>query len=201
VTDTGNKGRARVVLSGLTRRTLITLALALATGCDKSSSTSSTTSAAASSATSSAKVAAPSAPPSAVVDAGLRVLEKVEIPEVRVKPGVPTTVQVTWLTPKGTAVNDEAPFRVRWNRSDGLVDAPADVNSTGSQVKNGFSVKVQPMQGAPNATLDGEINIVVCDDVTHALCVPVKRTVGLGFVVVKDAADEAKVSIPLPAAK
>jgi|GEM_PF-1424118 len=134
-------------------------------------------------------------------DAGAALVEKAEIPEVRVRPDADTTVKVSWITPKGTTVNDEAPFRVRWNRSDGLADAPNDVRSTGSAVKDGFTVKVRPTPGAPNATLDGEINIVVCDDVTHSVCVPVRRSVELGFVVVKDASEEAAVSIPLPAAK
>jgi len=133
------------------------------------------------------------------VDAGPALT--VEVPEVRIRKDAETTVKVTWLTPKGTAVNDDAPFRVRWNRSDGLIDAPTDVKSTGSAVKEGFRVKVKPMSSAPNATLDGELNIVVCDSATHSVCVPVKRNVELGFVVVKDAAEEATVSIPLPEAK
>lgn len=141
-----------------------------------------------------AKTAPPA--PSAAASA-----ETVEVPEVRVRPDGDTSVRVTWLTPKGTAVNDEAPFRVRWNRSDGLADAPSDVKSTGSAVKDGFTVKVRPMSGAPNATLGGEINIVVCDDATHSVCVPVRRSVELGFVAAKDAAEETSVSIPLPAAK
>ncbi|MDF2692306.1 MAG: hypothetical protein K0S65_689 [Labilithrix sp.] len=127
--------------------------------------------------------------------------EKVEVPEVRVRTNADTTVRVSWVTPQGTAVNDDAPFRVRWNRSDGLVDAPNDVKSTGSAVKDGFRVKVRPMTGAPNATLGGEINIVVCDSLTHSVCVPVRRSLELGFVVTKDAAEEATVAIPLPAAK
>lgn len=131
-------------------------------------------------------------------DAGV---EKVEIPEVRVRSDANTTVRVHWLTPSGTAVNDEAPFRVQWNRSDGLVEAPSDVKSTGSNVKDGFRVTVRPMNGAPNATLDGEIHIVVCDAENHSICLPVRRSVQLGFVIAKDAADEATVSIPLPEAR
>lgn len=127
--------------------------------------------------------------------------EKVEIPEVRVRTDGPTTVRVSWITPAGTTVNDDAPFRVRWNRSDGLAEAPADVKSTGSSVKDGFGVEVEPLPGAPNPTLSGEINIVVCDSVTHSVCVPVKRQVELGFIAAKDAGNEATVAIPLPAAK
>jgi hypothetical protein len=125
--------------------------------------------------------------------------EKVEVPEIRVRPNASTTVRVKWITPKGTAVNDEAPFRVRWSRSDGLAEAPGDVKSTGSTVKDGFGVDVRPL--APNATLDGEINIVVCDATNHSVCVPVKRSVQLGFIATKDASEEATVSIPLPAAR
>lgn len=125
----------------------------------------------------------------------------VEIPEVRVRPDAPTTVRVAWVTPSGTTVNDDAPFRVRWTGSEGLAEAPQDVKSTGSSVKDGFSLTVQPTTGAPNATLDGDISIVVCDDVTHSVCLPVKRHVQLGFIAVKDAAAETSVSIPLPAAK
>jgi hypothetical protein len=192
-----NKPRTPLVVEEVpaTLRLLaITIAGIVASGCEKSAPAPSKDA-------TPPRGSAPAATPVAVVDAGLRVLERVEIPEVRIRPSEPTTVQVTWTTPKGTAVNDEAPFRVRWNRSDGLVEAPSDVKSTGNAIKNGFPVKVQPMPGTPNATLDGEINIVVCDDITHALCVPVKRSVSLGFVVVKDAAPEARVAIPLPAAK
>lgn len=128
-------------------------------------------------------------------------IAEVEIPEIRVRPTGPTTVHVSWLTPHGTTINDEAPFRVRWNRSDGLADAPSDVKATGSTVKDGFRITVEPMPGAPNATLDGEVSVVVCDDVTHSVCVPVKRKLQLGFMAVPDAAAEATVSIPLPAAK
>lgn len=146
----------------------------------------------------SSSAAAPSAP---AADASALAVETVEVPEVRVRADGDTTVRVTWGTPNGTAVNDEAPFRVRWNRSDGLAEAPSDVKSTGSAVKDGFRVKVRPMPGAPNATLGGEINIVVCDALSHSVCVPVRRSVELGFLAVKDAAEETTVTIPLPAAK
>lgn len=128
-------------------------------------------------------------------------LEKVEIDEVRIRPDAITTVRVTWKAPAGTAVNDDAPFKVRWNRSDGLVEAPADVKSTGSKVKDGFTVTVRPMKGAPVATLDGEIDIVICDAATHSVCVPVKRSLELGFMAVKDASSEARVEVPLPEAR
>ena len=141
---------------------------------------------------------APSAVPVAAA-AGKR--EKIEVPEVRIQAGAATMVNVKWSMPKDTAVNDDAPFRIRWNRSDGLAEAPVDVKSTGSTAKDGFSVKVEPMKGAPNPTLGGDIDIVVCDSATHAVCVPVHRTVELGFVTAKDATDAPTVTIPLPEAK
>lgn len=127
-------------------------------------------------------------------------LEKFEMPEVRIKEDAETTVKVTWQVPAGTSLNDEAPFRVRWNRSDGLVEAPSDAKSTGSAVKEGYSMKVKPMKGAPNPTLAGEIDLVVCDSVNHSICLPVRRRVELGFIAAKDAATEIKVEMPLPAA-
>jgi len=127
--------------------------------------------------------------------------EKIEVPEVRIQAAAATIVNVKWSMPKDTAVNDDAPFRIRWNRSDGLAEAPADVKSTGSTVKDGFSVKVEPVKGVPNPTLGGDIDIVVCDSATHSVCVPVHRTVELGFVTAKDATDAPTVTIPLPEAK
>jgi hypothetical protein len=142
---------------------------------------------------------APPASKAATLDAGP--VETVEVPEVRVKKDASTTVHVTWIMPKGTAVNDDAPFRVRWNRSEGLVEAPSDVKSTGSAVKDGFHVSVRPTPGTPNATLNGIIDIVVCDATNHSICLPVRRNVELGFVVAMDAADKASVAIPLPEAR
>ncbi len=140
-------------------------------------------------------------PTTGATGAASAAIEKVEVPEVRIRAGAATTVRVAWLTPAGTTVNDDAPFHIRWNRSEGLAEAPGDLKTTGKDVKDGFRIKVQPLSGAPNATLNGAIDIVVCDSVTHSVCVPVRRSVELGFVVVQGAAPEATVSIPLPAAK
>lgn len=143
-----------------------------------------------------AKSAAP-APVAKVAAAAV----KVEIPELAIRAGGTSKVRVSWSSPAGTAVNEEAPFRVRWNRSDGITDAPSDVKATGSHAKDGFTVDVTPTPGAPNAVLTGEIDLVVCDVETHAVCLPVKRSLELGFVVVKNGPEEAKVTIPLPQAK
>lgn len=125
----------------------------------------------------------------------------VEVPELRIRPDGSTLVKVAWSAPEGTTVNDEAPFRVRWNRSEGLAEPPPDVRAEGRAAKSGFQATVAPVAGAPNATLTGEIDLVVCDAVTHATCLPVKRSLELGFIVKKDAPAEAEVTVPLPAAR
>jgi len=134
-------------------------------------------------------------------DGGLHNFAKVEFPEVPIRAGATTTVKVAWKTPAGTGVNEEAPFRVRWNRSDALADAPADVKATGTAAKDGFKIAVKPLDGAPNATLGGIIDIVVCDVETHAVCVPVRRAVEIEFVVGKASPAETTVTVDLPQAK
>jgi hypothetical protein len=126
---------------------------------------------------------------------------KVELAEVPIRAGASTTVHVAWKTPEGTGVNEDAPFRVRWNRSDALAEAPSDVKATGSSARDGFRITVKPLDGAPNATLGGVIDIVVCDVATHSVCVPVRRTVEIEFVVAKAAAAEITVSVDLPQAR
>jgi hypothetical protein len=151
---------------------------------------------------------APAPPPSAVAAASASPAGsyghdegKVEFPEVPIRAGATTTVHVKWKTPEGTGVNEEAPFKVRWNKSDALAEAPSDVKATGSHAKDGFEIKVKPLDGAPNATLGGVIDLVVCDVATHSVCVPVRRTVDIEFVVGKAAAADTTVAVPLPHAK
>jgi hypothetical protein len=127
--------------------------------------------------------------------------DKVEFPEVPIRAGATTTVRVAWKTPVGTGVNEDAPFKVRWNRSDALAEAPADVKSTGTSAREGFDIVVKPLAGAPNATLGGVIELVVCDTQNHSACLPVRRTVEIEFVVAKAAAAETTVTLPLPQAR
>ncbi len=112
-----------------------------------------------------------------------------------------TTVSVQWRTPAGTAVNEEAPFRVRWDRSDALAEAPADVKATGMAAQDGFRIKVKPLDGAPNATLGGVIEVVVCDSASHSVCIPIRRKVEIEFVVSATASNETKVALDLPQAR
>jgi hypothetical protein len=132
--------------------------------------------------------------------ANLRVAT-VEFPEVPIRAGATTTVRVAWKSPVGTGVNEEAPFKVRWTHSDALADAPSDVKQTGAAARDGFRIAVKPLDGAPNATLTGVIDLVVCDVATHAVCVPVRRKVEIEFVVGKAAPAETTVTVDLPQAK
>lgn len=130
-----------------------------------------------------------------------RQFAKVDFPEVPIRAGATTTVKVAWKSPPGTGVNEEAPFRVRWNRSDALAEAPADVKATGTAARDGFRIVVKPLAGAPNATLGGVIDLVVCDMATHSVCIPVRRKVDIEFVVGQTAAAETTVTVDLPQAK
>jgi DsbC/DsbD-like thiol-disulfide interchange protein len=119
-----------------------------------------------------------------------------------IPPQEATTVQFGWKTPPGTEVNEEAPFRILWDQSEGLAEAPADVRSTGSAVKNGFSVRVRPTPKATKASLAGELAIVVCEAKNKSVCLPVKRRVELAFLVLPDAgAVDPALAIVLPSAK
>lgn len=117
----------------------------------------------------------------------------------RIPPGGASTVRVRWEIPAGTGVNDEAPFRVVWATSRGLTRLPAPTREKGTLAKDGFEIQVEPAPGATTAELTGVLDMVVCDVVTHAVCLPVRRTLAASFVVEPGAAPAA-LSIPLPAA-
>ena len=134
-------------------------------------------------------------------DGGQHQFARVDCPEVPIRAGTTTVVRVAWKTPPGTGVNEDAPFKVRWHHSDALAEAPADVKATGNAAKDGFRIHVKPLDGAPNATLSGIIDLVVCDMATHAVCVPVRRKIDIEFVVSKAAPAETTVTVDLPQAK
>jgi hypothetical protein len=168
---------------------LLTLCVLMLVGCSKKSDTAPAPVASA---------AASAAPSASAMPAVQRA--KIDFPEVPIRAAAPTVVHVAWKTPAGTSVNEEAPFKVRWNRSDALEGAPADVKATGNSAREGFDITVKPLAGAPNATLGGVIDLVVCDAVNHSVCLPVRRAVEIEFVVGKAAAPETTVTIPLPQA-
>ncbi|MEP7122334.1 MAG: thioredoxin-like domain-containing protein [Byssovorax sp.] len=118
---------------------------------------------------------------------------------LKIPPGASSKLQVRWDIPKGTGVNDEAPFRVVWATSSGLARLPAPTREKGTLAKDGFEIAIEPLAGAKTAELTGVLDMVVCDVVTHAVCLPVRRTLVATFAVEPGAA-LAPVTIPLPAA-
>ena len=131
-------------------------------------------------------------------DAGHHHGGRVVLQEIGV-PSAPSEVSVHFSVPKGTAVNDEAPFRIRWKSSEALENAPEDVASKGAGHEHGFRISLRPARGAKVARLLGEVELVVCDAETHSICIPVKREVDLTFVVGGGAAPKP-VELPLPSA-
>jgi hypothetical protein len=119
--------------------------------------------------------------------------------EIRVPVGK-SKLHVAWSIPEGTAINDDAPFGVRWGSSDGLVVPPADIRGTGKEAQGGFDVAIEIISGADGAQLTGDVDVVVCDTATHAVCVPLKRRLELTFAVGKGSA-QGRVTLPLPKAK
>jgi len=144
--------------------------------------------------------AAPPAPSASALPEAQAQRATIDFPEVPIRAAAATVVHVAWKTPTGTSVNEDAPFRVRWNRSDALEGAPADVKATGNSARDGFDITVTPLAGAPNATLGGVIDLVVCDAVNHSVCLPVRRAIDIEFVIGKSAAAQTTVTVPLPQA-
>jgi hypothetical protein len=114
---------------------------------------------------------------------------------VELAPGA-ATVHVRWTLPAGTAINDDAPFRLRWTKTDGLPSAPAPVSTTGKSVAGGYDIPltVGDQPGALVALLD----VVLCDSETHALCLPIRRR--LVLAVRPGVAREVRVTAALPPA-
>lgn len=124
---------------------------------------------------------------------------KLDAAEIAVPLGK-SDLHVAWSVPKGTEINDEAPFAVRWASSDGLVSPPTDIKGHGKDAASGFDVPIETMPDASGGKLAGDLDLVVCDTVTHAVCVPIKRRLELTFAVGKRTA-QGRVTLPLPSAK
>ena len=124
---------------------------------------------------------------------------KFDAAEIAVPPGK-SSLHVQWSVPDGTAINDDAPFAVRWGSSDGLVAPPSDIKGHGKDVRGGFDVPIELMAGASGGQLAGDVDLVVCDVETHSVCVPLKRRLELTFAAGKGNA-KGNVTLPLPRAK
>jgi hypothetical protein len=119
--------------------------------------------------------------------------------EIAIPPGK-SNLHVQWSVPDGTAINDDAPFTVRWGSSDGLVTPPSDIKGHGKDVRSGFDVPIELMASASGGKLAGDMDLVVCDVETHAVCVPLKRRLELTLAPIKGNA-KGTVTLALPRAK
>lgn len=120
--------------------------------------------------------------------------------DVRI-PKAASKIHVQWSLSEGTAVNAEAPVKIRFKTSEGLSEVPPDQKTTGATVQAGFDVEIKPESRATEAKLVGDVGLVICDAIDHSICLPVKRTLELNFVVGADAAATQTVSLPLPRVK
>ncbi len=100
---------------------------------------------------------------------------------LRIPPGSSSKIRVSWEIPQGTGVNDEAPFRVVWASARGLARLPEPTREKGTLAREGFEIQVEPIAGAKTAELTGVLDMVVCDVVTHSVCLPVRRTLTASF--------------------
>ena len=125
---------------------------------------------------------------------------KIDTAEIAVPPGK-SDLHVAWSVPADSEINDEAPFAVRWSSSDGLVAPPADIKGHGSDVRGGFDVPIEIMPDASGGKLTGDIDLVLCDAVTHKVCVPIKRRLELTFATGAKGSPKGTVTLPLPSAK
>jgi thiol-disulfide isomerase/thioredoxin/sugar lactone lactonase YvrE len=121
-------------------------------------------------------------------------------PRFRVPPGRPSELTLAFSTPPGTSINEDAPFRLRWSNGEGLAEAPADYKATGREAKGGVAFKVAPKPGARSVSLEGGLDLVLCDEATHKVCVPVRRRVR-AEVAVGGGAAETRATVELPAAR
>lgn len=121
------------------------------------------------------------------------VIEDIAVPEA------PSSLEVRWKIPAGTAVNAEAPVRIRWRSSEALENAPDDVDAQGKDFASGFSLLLRPLAGAVDARLFGELELVVCDSESHSICLPIKRELELDFSIGQGGIAKP-LELPLPAA-
>jgi thiol-disulfide isomerase/thioredoxin len=124
----------------------------------------------------------------------------VSLGTVRIAPGKPSSIEVRWGLPAGTAVNEEAPVKLAWAAMTGLRALPDAVRLPGNQAQHGFLFSVEPAAGATRAELTGVLQLVTCDDVKRRVCLPVRRTVKATFEVAPGASVAAAV-LPLPEAR
>lgn len=143
---------------------------------------------------------APSRGVAFATSAAPRALETVSLGVVRVGDGE-QRIQLRWALPQGTIVNAEAPYSLRWERQEGLAALPPSQEGRGEGIARELSVPIT--LAADAASLEGVLDLVVCDDVDHASCVPFTRRLALRVARVARSAAPARpsVAVPLPSAR
>lgn len=134
--------------------------------------------------------------------AGAKPLENVSLGLLKLPRGVATSLTIRFHMPEGTAINSEAPLRLRWDEAHGLAKLPETQKLTSAQAQQGITVSLEPAAGSTSGALSGTLELVLCDEATHRACVPVKRAVSATFSVVDAQPSVApSVTIELPEAK
>ncbi len=140
-------------------------------------------------------------PPSAPARMAIRPSDLVlSLGTLKIAPGAASQVRVKWQIPSGTGVNEEAPLRVTWVEAPGLARVPDATRLEGAAAREGFTIMLEPARGISSASLLGVLEMVLCDEETHAACLPVRRTLKAS-VVVEPGASAPEVSIALPSAR
>ena len=118
----------------------------------------------------------------------------------RLKRAKNATLHLQWKAPRGTGINDDAPFRLRWTSSKGLSKKPADIQRTGKEIQDGVGIVISPDKASARSTLRGQLEAVICDNETHSVCVPIRYAVAAQVEWVTSGVQD-KVLLPLPRAK
>lgn len=129
-----------------------------------------------------------------------RTLPRVELEAVPVAPDRTAVLRIEFAPPQGTIVNEEAPFSLTLRRAERAQVSDVPISRLGSEVRTGVTVHVQLARGSDNGLVELDLSIVVCDDVTHAACVPVDRTLSVPLRSDGAAAADARRSLVLPSA-
>lgn len=116
--------------------------------------------------------------------------------------GSPSLLKILFRMPEGTGINEEAPLKLVWEEAHGLTKVPAAQKLSGAQAKQGLTVVLEPAQQSASGALAGTLELVLCDEATHRVCVPFQRAISATFSVVDaSSAEPASVVVDLPAAK
>lgn len=129
-----------------------------------------------------------------------REFETVEFEPLPTVPGQSTTLRVQFSLPEGTVVNEEAPFSLVLRRASEARIAGLPVERLGRDVQTGFTLQVELASRSSQGDASLDLQMVVCDDVRHAACVPVERTIHIPLRAAGNAPGDATRAISLPSA-